>query len=308
MPQGFSATGSSEQTVTVQPNGSVTAAIQNQPWRATVRWEKLDALTGGRLSEDTKFVLYEWSQTTGDYVVSPNYRVVRLADGTYSVTGHQQQLHRLEEGCVYYTQDNLGKFKIEKRRRPTATRPPPRMGPGRGASNLSLTRPTRLWSTWARIPTATVPGATGWSSTRPTARPGRPLRRDATFTLYEWNAARGVYEVSTNYAIERAADGSYTVACLHPDWTMPKPGSSTLRTRSVIPADTANHDGTTSRHEIFYSDRELANYPMTVPLPTTANSSLSRPRPRLAILVTGRTSHSPGPAAATLASGRITCA
>ena len=60
VPQGFSATdGSSEQTVTVQPNGSVTAVIQNQPWRATVRWEKLDALTGGRLTEDTKFVLYE---------------------------------------------------------------------------------------------------------------------------------------------------------------------------------------------------------------------------------------------------------
>ena len=53
VPQGFSATDSSEQTVTVQPNGSVTAAIQNQPWRATVRWEKLDALTGGHLTEDT---------------------------------------------------------------------------------------------------------------------------------------------------------------------------------------------------------------------------------------------------------------
>ena len=91
---------------------------------------------------------------------------------------------------------------------------------------------------------------------------GQPIAADAEFTLYEWNADRGMYEVSTNYAIQRAGDGSYTVACLHPDWTLAEAGRLYFEdTLCDTRADTANHDGTTSRHEVFYSDDELANYP-----------------------------------------------
>lgn len=91
---------------------------------------------------------------------------------------------------------------------------------------------------------------------------GQVIAADAKFTLYEWNAARGVYEVSTNYAIERAVDGSYTVACLHPDWTLAE--ARTLYFEDTLcdaRADTANHDGTTSMHEVFYSENNLSNYP-----------------------------------------------
>ena len=262
VPQGFSATGSSEQTVTVQPNGSVTAAIQNQPWRATVRWEKLDALTGGRLSEDTKFVLYEWSQTTGDYVVSPNYRVVRLADGTYSVTVTNNSYTGWQEGCVYYTQDNLGKFKIEEAASAygytDATQD--RAGPWR--VEFVIDEADKVVEYLGENADRNRPWGNRVVIHKTDSETGQAIAADATFTLYEWNAARGVYEVSTNYAIERAADGSYTVACLHPDWTMAEAGQLYFEdTLCDTRADTANHDGTTSRHEIFYSDAELANYP-----------------------------------------------
>ena len=262
VPQGFSATGSSEQTVTVQPNGSVTAAIQNQPWRATVRWEKLDALTGGRLSEDTKFVLYEWSQTTGDYVVSPNYRVVRLADGTYSVTVTNNSYTGWQEGCVYYTQDNLGKFKIEEAASAYGYTAATQDGAGPWRVEFVIDEADKVVEYLGENPDRNRPWGNRVVIHKTDSETGQAIAADATFTLYEWNAARGVYEVSTNYAIERAADGSYTVACLHPDWTMAEAGQLYFEdTLCDTRADTANHDGTTSRHEIFYSDAELANYP-----------------------------------------------
>ena len=112
VPHGFDATASSEQGQTVQPNSSVTATIYNEPWKCSVRWEKLDNITGGRLTEDTRFTFYEWNTSANDYEVSPNYRVVRLADGTYTVRCINQNYTDWQEGFVYYTQTNLGRFKI----------------------------------------------------------------------------------------------------------------------------------------------------------------------------------------------------
>ena len=262
VPQGFSATGSSEQTVTVQPNGSVTAAIQNQPWCATVRWEKLDALTGGHLTEDSKFVLYEWSQTTGDYAVSPNYRVVRLADGTYSVTVTNASYTGWQEGCVYYTQDNLGKFKIEEAASAYGYTAATQDGAGPWRVEFVIDEANKVVEYLGENADRNRPWGNRVVIHKTDSETGQAIAANAQFTLYEWNAARGVYEVSTNYAIERAADGSYTVACLHPDWTMAEAGQLYFEdTLCDTRADTANHDGTTSRHEVFYPDAELADYP-----------------------------------------------
>lgn len=262
VPLGFSATGSSEQTVTVQPNGSVTAVIQNQPWRATVRWEKLDALTGGRLTEDTKFVLYEWSQTAGDYAVSPNYRVVRLADGTYSVTVTNASYTGWQEGCVYYTQDNLGKFKIEEAALAYGYTAATQDGAGPWRVEVVIDEADKVVEYLGVNADRNRPWGNRVVIHKTDGETGQPIAADAEFTLYEWNADRGMYEVSTNYAIERAGDGSYTVACLHPDWTLAEAGTLYFEdTLCDARADTANHDGTTSRHEVFYSDDELANYP-----------------------------------------------
>lgn len=112
VPHGFDATTSSEQGQTVQPNGGVTATIYNEPWKCSVRWEKLDSITGGRLTEDTEFTFYEWNTNFNSYEVSPNYRVVRLADGTYTVRCTNSSYTDWQEGFVYYTQTNLGRFKI----------------------------------------------------------------------------------------------------------------------------------------------------------------------------------------------------
>ncbi len=262
VPHGFSSTDSSEQTVTVQPNSSATAAIQNQPWRATVRWEKLDALTGGRLTEDTKFVLYEWSQTTGDYAVSLNYRVVRLADGTYSVTVTNASYTGWQEGCVYYTQDNLGKFKIEEVASAYGYTAATQDGAGPWRVEFVIDEADKVVEYLGANADRNRPWGNRVVIHKTDSKTGQAIAAEAQFTLYEWNAARGVYEVSTNYAIERAADGSYTVACLHPDWTMAEAGQLYFEdTLCDTRADTANHDGTTSRHEVFYSDAELANYP-----------------------------------------------
>ena len=262
VPQGFSATGSSEQTVTVQPNGSVTAAIQNQPWRATVRWEKIDALTGGRLTEDTKFVLYEWSQTTGDYVVSPNYRVVRLADGTYSVTVTNNSYTGWQEGCVYYTQDNLGKFKIEEAASAYGYTAATQDGAGPWRVEFVIDEADKVVEYLGENADRNRPWGNRVVIHKTDSETGQAIAANAQFTLYEWNAARGVYEVSANYAIERAGDGSYTVACLHPDWTLAEAGQLYFEdTLCDARADTANHDGTASKHEIFYGDIDLKQYP-----------------------------------------------
>ena len=262
VPQGFSATDSSEQTVTVQPNGSATAAIQNQPWRATVRWEKLDALTGGRLTEDTKFVLYEWSQTTGDYAVSPNYRVVRLADGTYSVSVANDRYTGWQESCVYYTQDNLGKFKIEEAASAYGYTAATQGGAGPWRVEFVIDEADKVVEYLGANADRNRPWGNRVVIHKTDSETGQAIAADAQFTLYEWNAARSVYEVSTNYAIERAGDGSYTVACLHPDWTLAEAGQLYFEdTLCDTRADTANHDGTTCRHEVFYPDAELADYP-----------------------------------------------
>ena len=262
VPHGFSATDSSEQTVTVQPNGSATAAIQNQPWRATVRWEKLNALTGGRLTEDTKFVLYEWSQTTGDYAVSPNYRVVRLADGTYSVTVTNDSYTGWQEGYVYYTQDNLGKFKIEETASAYGYTAATQDGAGPWRVEFVIDEADKVVEYLGANADRNRPWGNRVVIHKTDSETGQAIAANAQFTLYEWNAARGVYEVSTNYAIERAGDGSYTVACLHPDWMLAEAGQLYFEdTLCDTRADTANHDGTTSQHEVFYPDAELADYP-----------------------------------------------
>ena len=262
VPQGFSATGSSEQTVTVQPNGSVTAAIQNQPWCATVRWEKLNALTGGRLTEDTKFVLYEWSQTAGDYTVSPNYRVVRLADGTYSVTVANDSYTGWQEGCVYYTQDNLGKFKIEETASAYGYTAATQDGAGPWRVEFVIDEADKVVEYLGANADRNRPWGNRVVIHKTDSETGQAIAANAKFTLYEWNAARGVYEVSTNYAIERAGDGSYTVACLHSDWTLAEAGTLYFEdTLCDTRADTANHDGTTSQHAVYYGDIDLKPYP-----------------------------------------------
>lgn len=114
VPHGFDPTDSSSGSISVPANGSATAVVKNQPWQAHVTWEKRDALTGGRITEDAEYAIYEWSVAANGYQISPNYRVTRLENGLYTVTVTNPAYTDWTEGYVYYTQDNLGKFRIEE--------------------------------------------------------------------------------------------------------------------------------------------------------------------------------------------------
>lgn len=256
IPHGFDATASSEQGQTVQPNGSSTAVIYNQPWQCSVKWEKLDNITGGRLTEDTRFTFYEWNTSANDYEVSPNYRVIRLADGTYTVRCINQNYTDWQEGFVYYTQTNLGRFKITET---TAAY-------GYNYNPWSVEFTISKQNDTAHYLGANADKNQPWGNKliihKTDSETGNEIAGDAVFSLYEWNAQRGLYEISTNYAIVRDADGSYTVKCLHSDWTQAQYGSLYFEdTLCDTRQDTANHDGTASAHPVYYTDYDMTGYP-----------------------------------------------
>ena len=256
VPHGFDATSSSEQGQTVQPNGSVTATIYNEPWKCSVRWEKLDNITGGRLTEDTQFTFYEWNTGVNGYEVSPNYRVVRLADGTYTVRCINQNYTDWQEGFVYYTQTNLGRFKIME----TTAAYGYNYNPWSAEFTISKQNDT------AHYLGANADKNQPWGNKlilhKTDSETGNEIASDAVFSLYEWNAQRGLYEISTNYAIVRDADGSYTVKCLHPDWTQAQYGNLYFEdTLCDVRGDTSHHDGIASTHAVYYTDYSIGNYP-----------------------------------------------
>ena len=101
VPHGFDPTDSSSGSVSVPSNGSTTAVVANQPWQAHVTWEKRDALTGGRITEDAEYVFYEWNVDANEYEISSNYRVTRLENGLYTVTVTNPVYTDWTEGYAY---------------------------------------------------------------------------------------------------------------------------------------------------------------------------------------------------------------
>ena len=256
VPHGFDATTSSEQGQTVQPNGSSTAVIYNQPWQCSVKWEKLDNITGGRLTEDTEFTFYEWNINSNSYEVGSNYRVIRLADGTYTVRCINPNYTDWQEGFVYYTQTNLGRFKIMET---TAAY-------GYNYNPWSVEFTISRQNDTAHYIGSNADKNQPWGNKliihKTDSETGNPIAANAQFSLYEWNAQRGLYEISTNYAIVRDADGSYTVKCLHSDWTQAQYGNLYFEdTLCDTRQDAANHDGTASAHPVYYTDYSMGNYP-----------------------------------------------
>ena len=262
IPYGFDATADSNQTQTVQPNGSVTAGIANQPWKATVKWEKLDALTGGRLTEDTEFDLYEWDVSSENYEISPNYRVVRLADGTYTVSVTNATYKDWDEGCVYFTQKNIGKFKIAEKTPACGYTPNTQNGGKVWTVEFAIDQQDKVVEYLGAKADKNRPWGNKIIIDKVDSETGNRIAGDAVFSLYEWNQARGLYEVSTNYGVVRSSDGSYTVQCLHDDWALAEYGYLYFEdTLCDTRENTANSDGTTSTHAKFYTDYDMANYP-----------------------------------------------
>ena len=266
VPHGFDPTDSSSGSVSVPANGSATAVVKNQPWQAHVTWEKRDALTGGRITEDAEYAIYEWSVTANKYQISQNYRVTRLENGLYTVTVTNPIYTDWAEGYVYYTQDNLGKFRIEELTSPA----------GYTDAALQDGNWVEHWSQEFEITESdqTVSYTGGDADyNRPQgnkvvikkieAHTGEIIEDDAVFTLYQWNQERGLYEVSKDYAFVRDAEGLYTITSLHDDWAQYEEGNLYYEdTLCDVREDTVNSDGITTEHPQYYTDYEPVAFPI----------------------------------------------
>ncbi|MCO7111399.1 hypothetical protein NIA69_22745 [Gemmiger formicilis] len=227
---------------------------------------KRDALTGGRITEDAEYAIYEWSVAANGYQISPNYRVTRLENGLYTVTVTNPAYTDWTEGYVYYTQDNLGKFRIEELTSPA----------GYTDAALQDGNWVEHWSQEFEITESdqTVSYTGGDADyNRPQgnkviikkieAHTGEIIEDDAVFTLYQWNQARGLYEVSKDYAFVRDAEGLYTITSLHDDWAQYEEGNLYYEdTLCDVREDTVNSDGVTTEHPQYYTDYEPVNFPI----------------------------------------------
>lgn len=264
VPHGFDPTDSSSGSISVPANGSATAVVKNQPWQAHVTWEKRDALTGGRITEDAEYAIYEWSVAANGYQISPNYRVTRLENGLYTVTVTNPAYTDWTEGYVYYTQDNLGKFRIEELTSP-AGYTDAALQDGNWVEHWSqefeITASDQTYSYTGDDADYNRPQGNKVIIKKIEAHTGEIIVDDAVFTLYQWNEERGLYEKSKDYAFVRDAEGLYTITCLHDDWSQYEEGNLYYEdTLCDVREDTVNSDGTTTEHPQYYTDYEPIDF------------------------------------------------
>ncbi|MBP3701510.1 MAG: hypothetical protein J6I64_06455, partial [Lachnospiraceae bacterium] len=105
VPTGFSYIGDGTQTVTLTGDDTASLSVTNDPWKATFLIDKVDGITGERIADETIFALYEWNGSS--YQISSHYQVIRLTDGTYTVSPCYPEG---QTGYLYYTQQNQGRF------------------------------------------------------------------------------------------------------------------------------------------------------------------------------------------------------
>ena len=264
VPHGFDPTDSSSGSVSVPSNGSTTAVVANQPWQAHVTWEKRDALTGGRITEDAEYVFYEWNVDANEYEISSNYRVTRLENGLYTVTVTNPVYTDWTEGYVYYTQDNLGKFRIEEVAAPAGYTDAALQGTDwveHWSQEFEITASDQTYSYTGDDADYNRPQGNKVIIKKIEAHTGEIIVDDAVFTLYQWNEERGLYEKSKDYAFVRDTEGLYTITCLHDDWSQYEEGNLYYEdTLCDVREDTVNSDGTTTEHPQYYTDYEPIDF------------------------------------------------
>ena len=264
VPHGFDPTDSSSGSISVPANGSATAVVKNQPWQAHVTWEKRDALTGGRITEDAEYAIYEWSVAANGYQISPNYRVTRLENGLYTVTVTNPAYTDWTEGYVYYTQDNLGKFRIEELTSPAGYTDAALQGTDwveHWSQEFEITDSDQTYSYTGDDADYNRPQGNKVIIKKIEAHTGEIIVDDAVFTLYQWNQERGLYEKSKDYAFVRNAEGLYTITCLHDDWSQYEEGNLYYEdTLCDVREDTVNSDGSTTEHPQYYTDYEPVDF------------------------------------------------
>lgn len=264
VPHGFDPTESGSGSVTVPSNGSSTAVVANRPWQAHVTWEKRDALTGGRITEDAEYAIYEWNVNKNGYEISSNYCVTRLDNGLYTVTVTNPVYTDWTEGYVYYTQDNLGKFRVEEVTAPAGYTDAALQGTDwveHWSQEFEITDSDQTCSYTGDDADYNRPQGNKVIIKKIEAHTGEIIVDDAVFTLYQWNQERGLYEKSKDYAFVRDAEGLYTITCLHDDWSQYEEGNLYYEdTLCDIREDTVNSDGTTTEHPQYYTDYEPVDF------------------------------------------------
>ena len=227
-------------------------------------WEKRDALTGGRITEDAEYVFYEWNVDANEYEISSNYRVTRLENGLYTVTVTNPVYTDWTEGYVYYTQDNLGKFRIEEVAAPAGYTDAALQGTDwveHWSQEFEITASDQTYSYTGNDADYNRPQGNKVIIKKIEAHTGEIIVDDAVFTLYQWNEERGLYEKSKDYAFVRDAEGLYTITCLHDDWSQYEEGNLYYEdTLCDVREDTVNSDGTTTEHPQYYTDYEPIDF------------------------------------------------
>lgn len=244
------------------------ALYKNNPWYSALTWEKRDALTGGRITEDAEYEIQEWNPEKGEYEKSTHYRVVRLDSGLYTVNLIEGAFFPgwvgKQQGYVYYHQANEGKYRIVELTAPA------------GYTDAALIdgKFVEQWSREFEINDGHLtfsytnensdynqPKGNRLIIKKIEAHTGEIIVDDAVFTLYQWNQERGLYEKSKDYAFVRDAEGLYTITCLHDDWSQYEEGNLYYEdTLCDVREDTVNSDGTTTEHPQYYTDYEPVDF------------------------------------------------
>lgn len=235
------------------------ALYKNNPWYSSLTWEKRDALTGGRITEDAEYEIQEWNTEKGQYEKSTHYRVVRRDDGLYTVNlidGAFFPGWEGKQGYVYYHQANEGKYRLVELASPAGYTDAALQDGNWGehwSQEFEVNDGHLTFSYTGKDADYNQPKGNRLVIKKIEAHTGEIIEDDAVFTLYQWNQARGLYEVSKDYAFTRDAEGLYTITSLHDDWTNYVEGNLYYEdTLCDVREDTVNSDGTISEHPIYY--------------------------------------------------------
>ena len=178
---------------------------------------KADAATGEAIPEGAEFAVYEWSEAAGEYLPSKTYKFVRRADGSYTVKG---SLSWMEEGNLYYSPDNRGKFYLVETKAPYGYEVD---GDPVYVDVLDKTlsdndeqtyfvenaNPGKFYARGAGM-FYDNPAGLEFRLSKVDAETGEPLP-GAEFALYEWSEAAGSYRLSEHYKIVHKGGGRYAV-------------------------------------------------------------------------------------------------
>ena len=120
-PEGYSRIGYKE--ITIAPISTVqTFTVDDDYAFMPFTIKKVDGTTGEVIETNAAFELYEWSVSANAYVLSPNFKIVRLADKSYSVTRTASSQYAgwtaWEDGNLYWTPDNQGRFYYKEAKAP----------------------------------------------------------------------------------------------------------------------------------------------------------------------------------------------